>query len=153
MLAAGTAITSTLLGFSELKKLKVVLVGTGIRGITFWGKRLIDQYSDKLEFVGLSDTNPGRLKYAKSYMGVSCNTYTDFDKMLQEQKPDFVIVCPKDSNHYEYIIKGLDFGCDVLTEKPLTTDEIKCQKIIDAEKRSNKKLIVGFNYRWGPLYD
>jgi predicted dehydrogenase len=150
MLAAGAAMTSPLIGFSQSKKLKVVLVGTGIRGITFWGKRLIEQYKDKLEFVGLSDSNPGRLKYAKSYMGVSCNTYIDFDKMLLDQKPDLVIVCTKDSNHDEFIVKGLDFGCDVLTEKPLTTDEKKCQRIIDAEKRSNKKLIVGFNYRWGP---
>ncbi|MCA5003777.1 Gfo/Idh/MocA family protein [Sphingobacterium bovistauri] len=150
MLAAGAAITSPLTGFSQSKKLKVVLVGTGIRGITFWGKRLIDQYNDKLEFVGLCDTNSGRLKYAKSFMEVNCNTYTDFNKMLQDQKPDLIIVCTKDSDHDEYIVKGLDFGCDVLTEKPLTTDEVKCQKIIDAEKRSNKKLIVGFNYRWGP---
>lgn len=150
MLAAGAAMTSPLIGFSQSKKLKVALVGTGIRGITFWGKRLIEQYKDKLEFVSLSDSNPGRLKYAKSYMGVSCNTYTDFDKMLLDQKPDLVIVCTKDSNHDEFIVKGLDFGCDVLTEKPLTTDEKKCQRIIDAEKRSNKKLIVGFNYRWGP---
>ena len=41
-------------------------------------------------------------------------------------------------------------GCDVLTEKPLTTDENKCQAILDAEKKSNKNLIVGFNYRWSP---
>ena len=38
-------------------KLKVALVGTGIRGISFWGKRLVDQYSDILEFVGLCDKN------------------------------------------------------------------------------------------------
>jgi predicted dehydrogenase len=150
MLAAGVAMTSPLIGFSQSKKLKVVLVGTGIRGITFWGKRLIEQYKDKLEFVGLSDSNPGRLRYAKSYMDVNCDTYTDFNKMLLDQMPDLVIVCTKDSDHDEYIVKSLDFGCDVLTEKPLTTDEIKCQRIIDAEKRSNKKLIVGFNYRWGP---
>jgi predicted dehydrogenase len=41
-------------------------------------------------------------------------------------------------------------GCDVLTEKPLTTDETKCQAILDAERTSDKNLIVGFNYRWSP---
>jgi len=41
-------------------------------------------------------------------------------------------------------------GCDVLTEKPLTTDEDKCQEILDAERRSKNKVIVGFNYRWSP---
>src|SRR5690625_5799926 len=32
----------------------------------------------------------------------------------------------------------------------MTTDEVKCQAILDAERRSNRKLIVGFNYRWSP---
>jgi predicted dehydrogenase len=83
-------------------------------------------------------------------MKVSCPTYANFEKMVQERKPDLVIVTTKDSNHHEFIIKGLDMGCDVLTEKPMTTDEFKCQEIIDAERRSNKNLIVGFNYRWSP---
>jgi predicted dehydrogenase len=132
------------------EKIKVVLVGTGVRGTSFWGKTLVKDYSDILEFVGLCDINPGRLEYARGYMGVTCPTYTDFEQMVKETKPDLVIVTTKDSTHHEYIIKGLDMGCDVLTEKPLTTDEDKCQAILDAERRSNNKLIVGFNYRWSP---
>ena len=132
------------------KKLKVALVGTGIRGTSFWGKRLVDEYSDILEFVGLSDINPGRLAYGKKYIGADCPTFTDFESMIKETQPDLVIVTTKDSTHHEFIIKGLKMGCDVLTEKPLTTDEDKCQDILDAERRSNKKLIVGFNYRWSP---
>ncbi len=151
MLAAGTVVTAPAkaLGFYG-RKLKVTLVGVGVRGTSFWGKRLVDQYGDILEFVGLADINIGRLEYAKEYMGVNCPVYTDFDKMLKEQNPDLVIVTTVDSTHHEYIIKGLDYGCDVLTEKPLTTDEMKCQGILDAERRSNRKLIVGFNYRWSP---
>ncbi|MEQ8474032.1 MAG: Gfo/Idh/MocA family oxidoreductase [Marinoscillum sp.] len=150
MLAAASAtIPSFGFGFAD-RKLKVALVGTGIRGITFWGKRLVDQYSDILEFVGLSDINPGRLEYGKSYIGAKCPTFLDFEEMIRETKPDLVIVTTKDSTHHEFIIKGLRMGCDVLTEKPLTTDEDKCQAILDAEKASNKNLIVGFNYRWSP---
>ncbi len=151
MLAAGCAVsTPSHLMPGPNQKLKVALVGTGIRGSSFWGKRLVDQYSDILEFVGLSDINPGRLEGVKQYMGVTCPTFTDFDKMLSQTKPDLVIVTTKDSTHHEFIIKGLAAGCDVLTEKPLTTDEFKCQQILDAEKKSNKNLIVGFNYRWSP---
>ena len=150
MLAATTvALPSWGFGLQN-RKLKVALVGTGIRGITFWGKRLVDQYADILEFVGLSDINPGRLEFGKKHMGVKCPTYVNFDQMLSETKPDLLIVTTNDSNHHEFIIKGLDSGCDVLTEKPLTIDENKCQLIIDAENRSNKNLIVGFNYRWSP---
>jgi len=151
MLAASTAV-----GVSPLKqglggrKLRTVLVGTGIRGTSFWGKRLVDQYPEVVEFVGLCDINPGRLQYALDYIGVACPVFTDFDRMVAETKPDLVIVTTKDSTHHTYIIKGLDSGCDVLTEKPLTTDEFKCQQILDAERRSRKNLIVGFNYRWSP---
>ncbi len=151
MLAAGSMITAPAAGFGlRDEKLKVALVGTGVRGTSFWGKRLVEQYPDILEFVGLSDINPGRLAYAKKYMGVGCPTFIDFEEMVTQTKPDLVIVTTKDSTHHEFIIKGLKMGCDVLTEKPLTTDERKCQAILDAERSSNKNLIVGFNYRWSP---
>jgi predicted dehydrogenase len=150
MLAAGAALSSPLYGFQKNRKLKVALVGTGVRGTSFWGKRLVDQYADQLEFVGLSDINPGRLSYAKKYMGVNCPVFTNFEEMLAKVSPELVIVCTKDANHHDFIIKALDRGCDVLTEKPLTIDEGKAQAILDAERRSDKKLIVGFNYRWGP---
>lgn len=150
MLAATNAFPISKFNFGKNKKLRVALVGTGVRGTSFWGKRLVDEYSDILEFVGLCDINPGRLKYAKGYIGTKCKTYEDFDKMVKKQKPELIIVTTVDSTHHEYIIKGLGHGIDVLTEKPLTTDENKAQAIIDAEKKSGKNLIVGFNYRWSP---
>ncbi|MFC3197870.1 Gfo/Idh/MocA family protein [Parapedobacter deserti] len=150
MLAAGAAAQVPLKTFGMERKLRVTLVGTGVRGISFWGKRLVDQYPDLLEFVALSDINPGRLAYAKTYMGVNCPTFVDFDEMVRNVKPDLIIVCTKDSTHDEFIIKGLAAGCDVLTEKPMTTDEVKTQAILDAERKYGKNLIVGFNYRWSP---
>ena len=150
MLAAYSAFPINAFSFGSSKKLRVVLVGTGVRGISFWGKRLIEEYSDILEFVGLSDINPGRLEYAKKYIGANCPTFVDFDAMLNRTKPDLIIVTTVDATHHQFIIKGLEFGCDVLTEKPLTTDETKAQAILNAEKKSDKKLIVGFNYRWSP---
>ena len=151
MLAAGSMVNLPSWAFGKNgAKLKVVLVGTGVRGTSFWGRRLVEQYPELLEFVGLCDINPGRLEYAKAYMKVNCPTFTDFEKMVNETKPDLVIVTTKDSTHHEFIIKGLDMGCDVLTEKPLTTDEQKCQAILDAERRNRRNVIVGFNYRWSP---
>jgi predicted dehydrogenase len=57
-----------------------------------------------------------------------------------------------DATHHEFIVKGLGYGADVLTEKPLTTDEVKCQQILDAERKSGRKVRVGFNYRYGTLF-
>ncbi len=151
--AAGASVLAGMEGVSAkstLAKKRVALVGTGVRGTSFWGKNLVDRYGDILEFVALADINQGRLNYAQKYMGVSCPTFTDFDQMMQEIKPDVLIVTTVDSTHHEFIIKGLEAGMQVITEKPLTTDEIKCQAILDAEKASGKQIIVGFNYRWSP---
>lgn len=150
LLAAASTMPLAAFDFGKNNKLRVALVGTGNRGSSFWGKRLADNYSNILEFVGLCDINQGRLEYAKKYIGLSCPTFTDFDEMIKETDPDLILVVTKDSTHHEFIVKGLNYGIDVLTEKPLTIDEEKCQEIIDAERRSAKKLILGFNYRWSP---
>ncbi|MEY2905283.1 MAG: hypothetical protein RJA52_1299 [Bacteroidota bacterium] len=151
MLAAGYAVGNPiLLKSSTGQKLRVAMVGVGIRGILFWGKRVVENYSEVLEFVGLCDINPGRIDLAKKMMKVNCPGYSDFEDMISETKPELIIVTTPDSTHHEFIIKGLEMGCDVITEKPLTTDEIKCQEILDAERKSNKNVIVGFNYRWNP---
>ncbi len=131
-------------------KRRLALVGTGIRGSTFWGKRVVNNYSDLVEFVGLCDINPGRVEFVKKYMGVDCPSFTDFEKMMNAVKPDTLIVTTVDATHHEFIIKGLRMGVDVITEKPLTTDEKKLAEILEAERESGRKLIVGFNYRYAP---
>ena len=72
--------------------------------------------------------------------------------MFDKAKPDLLMVTTVDGFHHEYIIEGLDRGLDVMTEKPLTTDETKCQAILDAEKRNNRKIVVTFNYRYAPAH-
>lgn len=128
-------------------KLKLAQVGTGVRGTGFWGKDLLKTFAELVEFVGLSDNNPGRLAYAKQIYQVNCPTFLNFDELLQKTKPDFVIVTTVDSTHDEFIVKALEAGCNVITEKPMTTDEVKCKRILEAEKKSGKKVIVAFNYR------
>jgi predicted dehydrogenase len=128
-------------------KKRLVMVGTGHRGTGFWGKPIVDNYGDLVEFVGLCDLNTGRSAFAKQHMNVKCPTFTDFELMMKTTKPDIVIVTTVDSTHSEFIIKAMEMGADVITEKPMTTDETKCQAILDAEKRTGRKVIVGFNYR------
>lgn len=148
MLAAGQADA-----FSAWKadtRKRIALVGTGVRGTGLWGKNLFDNYSDHVEFVGLSDINPGRLAYAKGYIGTSCPTFGDFDEMMRETKPGWVIVTTMDSTHDQYIIKAMEAGANVITEKPMTTMAEKCQAILDAQKRTGRKVLVTFNYRHQP---
>lgn len=132
------------------KKIRVALVGTGSRGNGMWGSSLVKEYPQYLEFVGLCDKNQGRVEVGKREIGASCPTFTDFDKMMKETKPELLIVTTMDSTHHEFIIKGMEYGADVITEKPMTTDEQKVQAILDAEKRTGKNCRVTFNYRYSP---
>ncbi len=132
------------------KKKRVAIVGTGSRAHGMWAKSVLEAYSDKVEFVGLCDINPGRLEYFKKSIGLTCPTFTDFEKMMKEIKPDTLIVTTVDATHHEFIIKGMEMGADIITEKPMTTDEQKCEAILEAEKKTGKKVTVTFNYRYSP---
>jgi len=74
----------------------------------------------------------------------------DFAQMLRETRPDTVVVCTVDSEHHRYIIDALRAGCDVITEKPMTTDAAKCQAILTAVEATGRQVRVAFNYRWNP---
>lgn len=137
---------------NDSTKKRIALVGTGIRGLKFWGEKVIKNYSDVIQFVALSDINPGRLEYAREYLKLDVPTYTIFDEMLENEKIDLLFVTTVDATHDEFIIKALKKGINVLTEKPMTTDEVKCQNIITAAKNSDAKLIMGFNYRYGKIF-
>jgi predicted dehydrogenase len=128
-------------------KIKLAQVGTGHRGTGFWGKDLLDNFNTVVEFVGLYDSNPGRLALAKATYGANCPVFQSFDAMLNTAKADYIIVTTVDATHDEFIVKALEKGFNVITEKPMTTDEIKCKHILDAEKKSGKKVVVAFNYR------
>ncbi len=152
--AAGVSLLSSPAGaaMAQQSKKRIALVGTGVRGVGFWGKRIVENYGDIVEFAGLCDINPGRLQFAKKHIGVDCPVFTNFDKMMKETKPEMVIVTTVDSNHHQFIIRAMELGADVLTEKPMTTDEQKSEAILEAEKRTGKKCTVGFNYRYGTLF-
>ena len=79
-------------------------------------------------------------------------TYTpdNFEKMIDDEKIDCVIVTSIDRTHHRYIIRAMEAGCDAITEKPMTVDEVKCRKILDAIDKTGKKLRVTFNYRYAP---
>jgi len=142
---------SPLMGQSPAKvKKRIALVGTGVRAQYMYGRGLVEEYGDFVEYVGLCDINPGRVEFMKKDMGVNCPTYTDFEKMMRETKPEALIVTTVDATHDEFIVKGMEMGSDIITEKPMTTDEVKCRKILDTEKKTGKKCTVTFNYRYSP---
>jgi predicted dehydrogenase len=133
-------------------KRRYAIVGTGDRAQAMWGRPILKEYSDVVDFVGLCDVNPKRMEAAKQLIGTTCPTFTSFDEMCDKAKPDLLMVTTVDAFHSEYIVKALDRGMDVLTEKPMVIDEKQCQAVLDAEARNKRKIIVTFNYRYAPKH-
>ena len=152
--AAAASISSPFatLEAAQSKKRRYAIVGTGSRGLGMWGRGLQQKWGDAIEFVGLCDINPKRAEIAKQALGVNCPTFTDFDKMVDETRPELLTVTTVDAYHSAYIVKALDRGIDVITEKPMVIDETQCKAVLDAETRNNRKINVAFNYRFAPKH-
>lgn len=129
---------------------KYCMVGTGGRGIWMYGMPIARDYSGVAELVGLYDVNPRRAEFARKTIGIDVPVYADFDSMVRDSGCDVVIVTSKDSTHHDYIIRSLEQGKDIITEKPMTTDDEKCRAILEAERRTGRRVTVTFNYRFVP---
>ena len=130
---------------------KYVFAGASQRALTMFCKPMLESYQDVAKICGVYDINPGRSRTFVAESGADFPVYEDFDLMLSTEKPDFVIVTTVDVYHAEYIIRSLEAGCDVITEKPMTTRDDLCRQILETEKRTGHKVIVTFNYRYAPF--
>jgi predicted dehydrogenase len=139
-----------------MAKKKYVQVGTGGRARMYY-EAISTTFKDTAEIAAFCDLSQTRMNYANKLLtekyGVApakTYYYTEFDTMLDEIKPDAVIVTTVDRTHHDYIIRSMEKGYDVISEKPMTIDEKKAQEIIDCQKRTGRSLRVTFNYRYAP---
>jgi predicted dehydrogenase len=129
-----------------------VIIGTGGRSMMFT-EAFIKYFKEHVKLLAISDINQGRLNLTArslkpAFGDIPYYKAEDFDKMIKIHQPDCVIVTTIDRMHDEYICRSLEAGCDVITEKPMTIDEKKCQRIIDTVKKTGRKVRVTFNYRY-----
>ncbi|MEQ7125150.1 Gfo/Idh/MocA family oxidoreductase [Actinopolymorpha sp. B11F2] len=141
-------------GGSERARYAVVGLGSRSRMFT---TALLTEYHESGQLVALCDPNQTRMgyynkKFADSYGIAPIPTYApdEFVRMLDEERVDTVIVTSVDRTHDHYIVTAMENGRDVISEKPLTTDADKCQRILDTQHRTGQKLTVSFNYRYAP---
>ena len=140
-----------------MSKKRYAQVGTGGRARMYY-EAVSTTYKDSARIVGFCDQSQTRMNYANSVISElgaeKVPTYLphEFEKMIAETKPDVVIVTSVDRTHDDYICRAMEAGCDVITEKPLTIDERKAQRIIETQKRTGRHIRVTFNYRYAPYH-
>ena len=111
-------------------------------------------YAEHSDLVALCDTSSVRISYhnrrlASRYGRAEVPAYAadDFARLLERERPDVVIVTTVDAYHHRYIVAAMEGGCDVVTEKPMTTDARKWPDTAAVEP-TGRRLVVTFNYRY-----
>ncbi|MFE7035304.1 Gfo/Idh/MocA family protein [Streptomyces sp. NPDC057621] len=132
---------------------RAAVVGLGARARLFT-EALTGPYADRYELAGFCDVNPHRMAVHNEWLGTSVPAYAaeDFGEMLKKERIDIVVVCSVDRTHDHYIVQALEAGCDVVTEKPMTTDSDRARRILDARRRTGRDVRVAFNYRYNPVH-
>ncbi|WP_328421469.1 Gfo/Idh/MocA family protein [Streptomyces sp. NBC_00443] len=138
---------------------RAAVVGLGARARLFT-EALAGPYADRFELAGFCDVNSRRMAVHNAWLAdahpgrtpVPSYGAEDFDEMLRRERIDLVVVCTVDHTHDDYIVRALEAGCDVVTEKPMTTDADKARRILDARQRTCREVRVAFNYRYNPVH-
>ena len=134
---------------------RYALVGTGGRA-GLYISAIGGQWRETAQLVAFCDTNQTRMDYANQLLQssdsepVSTWKAEQFAEMIRETRPDTIIVTTMDRTHDDYIVQALRAGCDVITEKPMTIDEQRALRILDAIEETGRSVRVAFNYRYAP---
>lgn len=76
----------------------------------------------------------------------------DYQELLKRDDVDAVVVLTEDFNHKQHAIDALNAGKDLYLEKPMAISIEDSNDILKAWKKSGRKLMIGFNMRYMPMY-
>ena len=92
-------------------------------------------------------------KIAEDYAIAAKNIYSydSFDSIADNPEIDAVYIGLPNSMHAEYTIRAARAGKHVLCEKPMAVSVADCQSMIDACRKANKKLMIGYRIQYEPV--
>ncbi|MEI8408943.1 MULTISPECIES: Gfo/Idh/MocA family oxidoreductase [unclassified Kribbella] len=134
---------------------RTAIVGTGNRAQLFTeGLAKRDAY----DVVALCDPNSVRMAFHNRMLLAAGRRTAHqwpparFDEMLRVERIELLVVTSVDATHDRYIESALRAGVRVISEKPMTTDAVKAQSILDTVSSTGGSLAVAYNYRFNPVH-
>jgi len=122
---------------------RIAVVGTG-----GWGKNHVRVLNELQCLAAVCDMNQERAnQFSKNF---HVPAYPSLEEMLKKEKLDAVTICTPASTHYSMATKALSAGLHTFVEKPMTTTVKDGEMLIEAAKRANRSLTVGFIERFNP---
>ncbi|NRB51929.1 MAG: Gfo/Idh/MocA family oxidoreductase [Saprospiraceae bacterium] len=133
-----------------MKKTKVGIVGLG---------RLGKEYARNLSFrirsadlIAACSISEEELDFARTELEVP-HLFKDYEEMLKLQELEAIFVISSTNKHAEHIVKALQAGLHVYSEKPLSSSIEECKMVEAVAAQYPKQLaVVGFVRRFDPSY-
>ncbi|PWM47316.1 MAG: oxidoreductase [Clostridiales bacterium] len=131
------------------KKLKVGIIGCG--GIAN-GKHMPSLHKiPEVEMVAFCDIVVERAEQAAKQYGVSdAKVYKNYHDLLADKSIDVVHVCTPNKSHSPITVASLEAGKHVMCEKPMAKTVADAKLMLEAAKKSGKKLTIGYQNRQRP---
>ena len=132
-----------------MDKVRVGIIGCG--GIAN-GKHMPSLAQVKeCEMVAFCDIIVEKAEAAAKKFGVDgAKVYADYKELLADETIDVVHVCTPNRSHSFITVDALEAGKHVMCEKPMAINSAEAQKMLDAAKRTGKKLTIGYQNRHRP---
>ncbi|WP_274362681.1 Gfo/Idh/MocA family protein [Paenibacillus thermotolerans] len=101
------------------------------------------------QMVAFADIEIERAEKAAAQYGVEgSKVYSDYRKLLEDPTIDVVHVCTPNDSHSEIAVAALEAGKHVMCEKPMAKTAEGARKMVEAAKRTGKKLTIGYQNRF-----
>ena len=129
------------------KKLRVAIIGCG--GIAK-GKHLPSLAKlSQIEMVAFCDIEEDRAVEAASKYGIEdAAIYVDYQELLKDETIDVVHVCTPNDSHADITVAALEVDKHVMCEKPMAKTAADARRMVEAAKRTGKKLTIGYQNRF-----
>ena len=101
-----------------------------------------------VQMVAFCDLIEERAVQAKKDYGTpDAKVYVDYKELLADPEIEAVHVCTPNRSHSFITVDALDAGKHVICEKPMAINSAEAKKMVDAAKRNNKILTIGYQNR------
>lgn len=131
-----------------MDKVRICVIGAGVMANKVHYPSLAS-FSD-VEITGICDLVLSRAKETAGRYGIS-NVYSDYRKMLSEQKPDGVYVIMPPQYMYDIVCDCITRGFNVFTEKPLGLTLHQSETLARLAEENKVITQVGHQRRSSPI--
>jgi len=102
------------------------------------------------ELVAIADSHPELVERAKARVPASVKFFSDFVSMLDEAKPDAVIVTTANNLHLSILRECAKRHIHYFTEKPMAATSADAREMERLAREAGIKLMVNYANAWSP---